>query len=548
MRGSVRSMAECIEGDGALPGEGRSSPGPVASSLAAWGVAVLLAAGSARAQDAAGARRTIDIWEFRIEGTTTLPQVEVDRALLPVLGPLRSIADVEAARAALEKAYSDAGFQSVAVAIPQQTVRSGVVTLAVTETRIARLRVRGARWYLPSEIKRLAPSMAEGLVPNFKDLVRDVAVLNQQPDRRVTPAIKTGREPATIDVDLNVADRIPLHAAADVNNRHGRDTTPLRTNLSLRYENLWQLGHALFFAAQLAPQRYEDGRSYVATYTARFADAPWLAVVGSWFDQGSDLSTVGGISVVGVGQIVGVRAQLTLPASEGFFHVASVGVDRKRFKDRLELADSALTNPITYVPFAAQYTAAWDSGEAQTTVGASTAVNLRGVSSGTEAFDAKRYGAFGSFVVLRADAARTDHLWRDLQLALRAQLQYSPDPLVASEQLGVGGSETVRGYLESEALGDFGACGSIELRSPSFVRSAGYEWRLHAFVDGAWVGVHRPLPDTVPETTLAGFGGGTSVRLAGRVSGVVQVALPLRTTAMSPGLEPRVHFRVGTEF
>src|SRR6266542_1972989 len=148
--------------------------------------------------------RTIDVNEYRVEGAHHLSAAEVEAALDPFLGPGRALEDVEAGRAALEKAYSDKGYQSVTVAVPQQTVRDGIVALHVTEGKVGRLPVRGARYFLLSEIRRQAPSVAEGTVPNFNDIVRDIVLLNQIPDRRVTPALRAGVVPGTVDVDLNV--------------------------------------------------------------------------------------------------------------------------------------------------------------------------------------------------------------------------------------------------------------------------------------------------------------------------------------------------------
>jgi hemolysin activation/secretion protein len=538
---------------GAFPSDASRPPGRLATTLAfalaAW---LAPAAGWAAEASAAAPRRSLDILEFRVEGATVLSPEQVDAALLPFVGLARPLADVEAARAALEKAYADAGFHSVAVAIPQQTVRNGVVTLVVTEPRIGRLRVQGARWFLPSEIRTLAPSMAEGEVPNYQGMIRDVAALNLLPDRRVTPAIRQGRTPGTLDVDLNVQDRIPLHASVELNDRHGRDTTPLRSSAWVRYDNLWQLAHTLSVGVQLAPQRLDDGRVYSISYTARFPEVPWLAATGSWFEQGSDLSTLGGVNVVGRGRVIGLRLQATLPGETSFFHAVSAGFDAKSYRERLELGSSTLSSPVTYVPIVAQYAAAWTLERSQTQVVTSVAANVRALSSGPERFDAKRYQASADFVVGRAEVARTDRLPLDLQTEARISGQYSPDPLVGSEQVGAGGASTVRGYLESEAVGDFGGYASLQLSSPSLAPLLGRrfldEWRFHLFADGGWVGIHHALPEQRREQTLSSVGAGTALSLAWHVSGGLDVGLPLRSTATSGWLSPRVHFRVAAEF
>jgi len=63
------------------------------------------------------------------------------------------------------------------------------------EQKVGRLRVRGSRWFSPEKIKRQAPSMAEGTVPNFNEVQRDLIALNKWPDRRITPDLKPGAAP-----------------------------------------------------------------------------------------------------------------------------------------------------------------------------------------------------------------------------------------------------------------------------------------------------------------------------------------------------------------
>ena len=74
-----------------------------------------------------------DIDDFAVDGADKLPEIDLEEAVYPFLGPNRTSDDVEKARAALEKAYHDKGYQTVSVAVPQQNVQSKVVTLKVTE-------------------------------------------------------------------------------------------------------------------------------------------------------------------------------------------------------------------------------------------------------------------------------------------------------------------------------------------------------------------------------------------------------------------------------
>ena len=111
--------------------------------------------------------RQIYIQEYRVQGAHLLTKLEVEEAVYPYLGPQRTAEDVDQARAALEKAYQAKGFQTVSVQIPPQQVKGGVVILQVIEGKVGRLRVRGARYFSPDQIKKAAPSLAEGTVPDF---------------------------------------------------------------------------------------------------------------------------------------------------------------------------------------------------------------------------------------------------------------------------------------------------------------------------------------------------------------------------------------------
>ena len=104
----------------------------------AWAVAVENRPTSTEAAAANGA--TIFINEYRVDGARKLPQRAIEEAVYPFLGPGRTKEDVEQARAALEQAYHDRGFQTVAVQVPEQQVKRGIIHLQVVERMVGRLR------------------------------------------------------------------------------------------------------------------------------------------------------------------------------------------------------------------------------------------------------------------------------------------------------------------------------------------------------------------------------------------------------------------------
>ena len=172
-----------------------------------------------------GASPKLDLLEFRVTGNTVLPQMAIEEAVYPLLGPGKSVADVEKARAALEKAYHDAGYLTVYVSVPEQKVDNGVVVLKVTEGVIERTKVTGAQYTLPSRIRAETPSTAEGQVPNFNEMQRELAAVSRAPGVHVTPTLEAGRRPGTTVLELKVNDTPPVSAWLDYNNAHSANTS-----------------------------------------------------------------------------------------------------------------------------------------------------------------------------------------------------------------------------------------------------------------------------------------------------------------------------------
>ncbi len=198
---------------------------------------------------------TFDILEFRVLGNTVLPPIQIERAVYPHEGFHKSFKDIEAARAALENAYHQAGYGTVFVDIPEQDIGDGVVRLHASEGRIDRIRVTGARYFSNRQLLASIPSLQPGGVPQLPALQSDLAQVNAASgDRAVTPILKAGRTPGTVDIDLHVNDKLPLHASVTTNDRYTPNTTHLRTIFDLSYGNLFQDFHNLSFEYQTAPQ------------------------------------------------------------------------------------------------------------------------------------------------------------------------------------------------------------------------------------------------------------------------------------------------------
>jgi hemolysin activation/secretion protein len=538
---------------------------------------------------AAGTKAVIFINEYRVKGAHALTPLEIETAVYPFLGPERTEEDVKAACAALEKSYRNKGYSAASVQYAAQVGKGGVIFLQVSEGTVAKLRVKGSRYFSPSKIKAAAPSVAEGTPLNFNEVNRDMIALNQLADRRVTPSLKPGAEPGTYDVDLEVKDTAPVHGSVEVNNRASPNTKPLRVNVSVSDTNLWQAGHAVGASLQIAPQRRADSEVLTAYYLARFAGLEHTSFMLQGTKQESNISTLGGTTVAGPGQTLEARTMFTLPTGkdwntgkdwENFYHSLSFGLAYKHYKQTVTppgSTDAASTGkivtPITYFPISIDYmaTATNLTGKGSVTdFNAGVTFNFRGLGSGPSEFGLNRYNSDGNFITFRGDISHTQELPLGLQLYGKISGQLANQPLVSSEEFSGGGQSTVRGYLEAEAVGDNGAFATLELRSPSLfsfwkkkadskpsadkpadkpveVEKIG-EWRVYAFGDIGGLTLIDSLPGQQARYTLSSFGVGSSLFLFGHFSGALDAGYPLNTQAHTKAHDLHLTFRASLNY
>ncbi len=471
------------------------------------------------------------IRQYRVDGAKQLKSLEIEEAVYPFLGPGRTPDDVEKARKALEKAYHDKGFQTVSVGVPQQDPRRGVIRIEVSEGKVGRLRVNGAQWFLPSRIKRETPSLAEGSVPNFNQVGKEMVAVNRLQDRRITPELRPGMEPGTVDIDLNVEDEFPLHGSFELNNRYSADTTKTRLNGSLSYGNLFQLGHTLGLSFQIAPENIDDAKVFSGYYLARISDNLSLMVQGT--KQNSDVSTITGAAVGGNGETIGARLMVDLPNTQNFYQTFSFGIDYKNYAEDIVIGPDTISAPIEYYPLSASYYSRWSHDKHFTDLNAALTLHIRGMGSGDSEFANKRYGASGAFCSFRADASHTRDFAGDYQLFGKIQGQLSGQPLINNEQIAGGGLSSVRGYLEATSLGDSGVFTTLEVRSPTLIGKGDTsptppsEWRFHGFADGGVLGSNDTLPGQESTFWFASVGLGTRIKVAEHYNGSLDLAFPL---------------------
>ncbi|RZL66191.1 MAG: ShlB/FhaC/HecB family hemolysin secretion/activation protein [Variovorax sp.] len=504
----------------------------------------------------ADASRPVDILEYIVRGNSVLDARTIERAVTPFMGPRRTMKDIEGARDALLAVYQAKGFQSVYVDLPEQQVTEGIVFLQVNETRVGRVRVVGAQYNSPTEVREQVPALQEGIVPDFNQAQNELTALNRGGKRQVMPLVRQGALPGTMDVDLKVEDSSPWRYSFGLNNDYSADTKRLRTTASIGHDNLWQLGHSASISFYGTPEDFSQTKVWSGSYTAPLANSNW-AIEASGYVSDSNVATLGGTDVLGKGHSVGVKATYSIPNAGDWWHTVSLGVDFKDSEEILRLGGFAGTpGSLQYAPLTFAYSGFTQTERSQYSLGLQLVTGTRsffGYGSSVQEFDDKRFKASPSFTLLKADINGSYTFEGNSQVGFRLSGQLTDSPLVSGEQMSAGGLNTVRGYLSSESTGDFGLVGSLEWRTRVFDTSASFapwleSWRAYVFADAAQLRLRSPLPQQDDSFPMASVGVGSSFRLGSNVSGRVDLGYPLRDGARTERHSPRLTFNVNASY
>lgn len=512
------------------------------------GIMAGLVVAPAHAQDQDEAAPAFDVWEIRVGGNTALDARTIERAVYPYLGPARTVDDMQDARAAVANAYRTAGFNTALVTLPEQTVEQGIVRIEVVEGVLGRTRVYDAEYVSGRDVLNEMDSLEPGKPIHFGDLQDDLAAVNQRSaDRSVTPVIRAGRNAGEIDLDLRVEDQLPVHAGIDVNDRFTVDTAELRASATLSYDNLFQQFHSLSLQYTTAPERQEDSEVWALTYLWRFEESPAVLALYA-VDTSSDVFTAGDLNVLGDARIYGFRYVRPMESNTSLFHSFTLGADNKDFN---EVIGETLETPIRYTHMTANYNFGWNFEKYRSSYDFGLGFGIRALGNDVQEFEDKRFNAKPNYYYLRVGTEQLLRGWGGTGFYGRIAGQLSPEPLIANEQIAIGGATSVRGYLEAERLADYGGFVNFELRSPNIGGGLG-PWvdNLYflAFYDAATMGINQALPGQPARFDLSSTGVGFRLVSDNGLLAAVDYAHPLEDSTNVQAGDERFHFQLRWNF
>lgn len=494
-----------------------------------------------------------DIARFEVQGNTLLPEDTIARALAPFSGRNKDFGDVQRALEALESAYRDRGYGVVRVVLPEQDITAGVVRFRVVEPRLGRVRIEGNRHFGPENIRRSLPTLKEEATPNSRDIARNLQLAAEHPVKQTNVLLRSGASEGEVDATVRVSDDKPWRAFFTLDNTGTGETGYYRAAVGYQHTNLFDRDHTLTAQYVTSPTKASKVSIFGAGYRIPFyAWNSSLDFVAGRSDVDSG-QVQGLFNVSGSGTIASVRWTYYLPKWGDVEQKLALGLDYRAFKNEVVFAGQGLVPDITIHPVSATYSGLWRMAAAELYFYAAVSTNLPGGNDGRAAdFERSRATATENYTIVRYGFNYARQFRNEWQTRVGLSAQYTRDALVSGEQFGIGGPDTVRGYLLREVTNDRGYAFQLELYSPDLAQRIGlpesYRLRLLGFYDYGTVSRNNALPGEQRGDSIRSAGVGVRLAYGKAASLRLDVAQILEPTANRRTSDQRVSAALAVTF
>lgn len=368
--------------------------------------------------------------------------------------------------------YFCQGYPVVKVIVPKQEVSDGILKLVVIVGRLDQVVVTGNRWFSAERYcKAIRLYQCEEIRSN--KLITDLYWLNRNPFRHVDLAFVPGSQEGTTSVDLLVDDRFPLRLYGGIDNTGNDLTGNNRIMTGFNWGDAFFLDQILSYQFTFSP---EMGR--FKSHTVHYAvPLPWRHTFTAYGGY-SSVSTnffmppeVPKFGSSGWSAQASGRYDIPLRPNDSILHDFTFGFDWKRTNNNLLFSEIPIVSKnVNLSQFMASYTFGYENPNLR------IGLEVEGFwSPGQMMADEKesdytslRAHADPKYFYVRGSTFLDWQYWRTGSMEFFVRAQGANENLLPSEEFGIGGYDTVRGYKERTFNGDNAFVGNFEFKLPSF--------------------------------------------------------------------------------
>jgi hemolysin activation/secretion protein len=402
---------------------------------------------------------------FTFTGNTLIPSDDLQPKVQEFIGKELNFDGLNDAATEVRAYYRSRGYFLAQAYLPEQTIRGGVVEIAIIEGRwgVIELDKKPATRISTRLLAGILGShLHQGGVITETGLERPLLLINDLPDATVTTELRPSETVGAANLRVNVDPGAgPISGFVDADNHGNRFTGEYRYGFNFNWNQPAEWGDRLTLRGFTTDEKMSYGRiAYdlpVGYYGTR------LGVSYSKFDYAlsKDFASLG---ANGEGDVTSFYGFHSMVRTRNTNLLLNFGAEQKKLVDRTGTSTVTTTeqNIYTYkVGFVGDFRDAFLGGGLNA-YGISYTWGNVGTTAAASGGDTR--GTQGNFNKWNVDVRRQQRLTDDASVLLSVSGQIANRNLSSAEKTSLGGPNGVRAYPVGEATADSGLVTQVELR------------------------------------------------------------------------------------
>lgn len=386
------------------------------------------------------------------------------------LGQSLTAADLQQIKREIILYYRDNNHPLVSVWIPEQQITHGTLLLVVRESLLDQVRVHGNEHFSAQRYAD-AIKICQGEPINENLLLNNLNFINRNPFRRVDLIYSPGGDLQTTDIELVIKDNRPASLYAGVDNTGLNHTERTRWFMGFTWGNVFDLDQILSFQYTAAPDKSKFN-AFTISYTIPLKIQHILLLYGGYSQVNVHLphsSRTHGSSAQ-----ASVRYTIPFSPSPWLLQEITAGYDFKRSNNTVEFVESSpvIGQQVNLTQFMCGYNLGYERDHHSWShkLGFDVELFFSPFSwlpnQSTADYQSLSPFATPTYVYGRSSLSYKIRFPKNFEWIALGAIQASNQSLLPSEQFGLGGYNTVRGYEERQLNADDGLLLSTEIHSP----------------------------------------------------------------------------------
>ncbi|MCB1532109.1 MAG: ShlB/FhaC/HecB family hemolysin secretion/activation protein [Alphaproteobacteria bacterium] len=486
-----------------------------------------------------------------IEGVSVYTHDELQAVYADKLGENISLTELYAISTALTNKYRNDGYILTQVIVPPQTIDGGNARLKVVEGYIDSVSVEGTDD--PNAlalIERYAAKLQNTTALNATQLERYLLLISDLPGVEARSVLGPSQTQAGAAYLRIIVERDPYDAFISLDNFGSRYLGPVQASAAGSLNSYFGNNEKITGQVVVAPHNHELGYASVG-YEQPVGNLGTVVKLTGSHTATEPGYTLDEFNVRGRSQYMAVTLEHPFLRSRSRNAYGYVKFDWRNVESRNDLEPTrrdnirALRAGGRYEFMDALFGAAVNSMSVELAQG----VDILGSSAKGDA-NLTRPAGDPKFTKISGEAQRLQRITSDLNLLLSAHGQLSANPLLASEEFGVGGVGYGRGFDPSEIIGDDGVAGKVELQwNQPYPWELVDDYQLYSFFDIGRIWNQDATTSSLKSDTASSTGLGVRADFTEDIKAGLALAWPLNRDVETQGDRgKRLYFNVSRDF